>query len=182
MVYIVGGNTAGGSTNTTYSYNSTTDVWTALPNLNTSRYAGQLVWTGSSINKLIAVMGFSSTGNAPVNSLEALNLSSPTSWSTLAPSGGPPTARYNFAATWADGIGSQGGIMIFGGYNASTAGFALQDTWTYDYAANKWTAGPTPANASWGGSYADIGSQMIYWGGCNNSGNTQIKAGAIYSP
>ncbi|MGH2477126.1 MAG: Kelch repeat-containing protein, partial [Candidatus Limnocylindrales bacterium] len=66
-------------------------------------------------------------------------------WQQLSPTGARPTARYDHAAAWIDGLG----LVVAGGRSASGV---LADLWAYDPSANDWrtldTTGPVPAGRS----------------------------------
>lgn len=83
-------------------------------------------------------------------------------WQQLDPPGDRPTARYDHAAAWIDGLG----VVISGGRSESGV---LADLWAYDPSANAWrtvdTSGPGPAGRSGAcGAMAPDGSWWVYGG------------------
>lgn len=106
---------------------------------------------------------FGGYGGSFLNELHTYNISLNT-WSTLSPSGTPPTAR-NGACSCFDPVNSR--LYVFGGYrNASP--HEMNDLWYYDVSGNSWnevtpTGGPPDARAHAKGLYYN-GNFYVYGG------------------
>jgi hypothetical protein len=117
----------------TWVYSPTANSWTQMkPNgtpPTTSGYFGAMAYDSTN-NKLYLFGGTLGNGTY-ANDLYMYDVPSNT-WTKLAPSGTPPSARqypgFSFDST--DNV-----FLLFGGQNTSI----LNDTWIYDPTANKWT-------------------------------------------
>ena len=90
-------------------------------------------------------------------------------WATQSPTG-PPSARYEPAMGWDAGHNK---VVLFGGQ--SSAGAAIQDTWTWSGTAWTKLAPATQPSARWGASlvYDSALNKMVLFGG--NSGNKALS-------
>jgi hypothetical protein len=162
-----GGNYADG---TGGRYNPSTDSWTATSTTNAPTVSNHtIVWTGS---EMIVWGGF----HYP-NILNIGGRYDPgtDSW-TATPTNNAPQARWFHTAVWTDSE-----MIVWGGCFGNPCSKFLDTGGRYDPGTDSWTAtGPTNApsarayhTAVW------TGSQMIVWGGQDDSGNN-LNTGSSY--
>lgn len=102
-------------------------------------------------------------------------------WTELKPSGALPPPRWGQCTAYDP---SEGQMIVFGGWNGSEY---LNDTWTYDLAANAWTeqepAGTLPTGRVGYGMAFDIGlGRAIMFGGWNQDGSRCFGDTWSYDP
>jgi len=162
---IWGGNIADG---TGGRYNPSTDSWTATSTTNAPTVSNHTtVWTGS---EMIVWGGF----NYPnvVNTGGRYDLGTD-SW-TAATTNNAPQARWFHTAVW---TGSQ--MIVWGGCFGNPCSNFLDTGGRYDPGTDSWTATST-TNAPSARAYHTAvwtGSQMIVWGGQDDSGNNLNNGG-----
>jgi hypothetical protein len=112
----------------------------------------------------MVVFGGTDVGGIQLNDVWALTLTPPMSWSPLAPTGTPPTARSGMLAIY-DPVDD--GLVIFGGLTAG--GTPSAETWTLALgAAPAWTlltpSGPAPTLGFPGGFYDPQRHRVVVMG------------------
>jgi N-acetylneuraminic acid mutarotase len=171
---IVWGGYGGQSVNTGGKYDPTTNTWTStnLTNAPSPRAFHTAIWTG---NEMIVWGGgyYDGFGITPVNTGGRYNPATD-SWQTTS-TANAPIARSVHTAVW---TGSE--MIIWAGAIGNFAD-SVNTGGRYDPTTDTWTTTST-ANAPQARSYHSAvwtGSEMIVWGGANN---TKFDTGGKYDP
>ncbi len=153
-------------------YSPVADSWTAVPTMGAPavRHLHTAVWTGS---EMIVWGGYNGSYlNDGGRYSPALNR-----WAALQ-TAGAPAGRDFHTAVW---TGSQ--MIVWGGTRRSTfASTFYADGGRYDPATDSWTALPTTSAPARRARHTAVwtGSQMIVWGGVNDT--TNYADGGCYKP
>ena len=157
-------------------------AWTALaPNGSapSARAGAQMIWDGAN-QRLIVYGGFDGSF---LGDTYALGLSGTPAWSTLAPSGGPPTNRAVGSAVW-NPQGNQ--MLIYGGFGSASGSNYLSDAWSLSLGASPaWSAlspsgGPPTARQTPQSVYDPMTQSMVMYGG-GDVGNGQTVSDLVWS-
>jgi hypothetical protein len=156
VMIVLTGSPAGGGL-----YNPNTDSWSAVSTSGTTFTSGRAsVWTGAEL-----ILWNGTTGISRYNP-------STNQW-TQTTASGAPVGSSGDTAVWANGE-----MIVWGGYQTVTN--PLNTGGRYDPASNTWTPTGTVANVP-AGRYNHravwIGTEMIVWGGTNNSSNALDTGG-----
>jgi hypothetical protein len=163
----------GGVTNSGGRYNPSLDTWTPTSlasGVPPARTNAKATWTGTEM----IVWG----GGTPFTDLNTGGRYNPASntWTATSTGANVPSPRHGFSSVW---TGTE--MIVWGGQDPSLTNF--NDGARYNPANNTWTPTSVGANvpdprsshsAVWSG------SEMIVWGGANESG--VLAAGARYDP
>jgi N-acetylneuraminic acid mutarotase len=168
---IVWGGYNGSQLNTGGRYNPSMDSWTATSTTDapSARYSHTAVWTGSEM----IVWGGLYT-NYTVNTGGRYNPGTD-SW-TATSTTNAPSARYLHTAVW---TGSE--MIVWGGASIPVGGY-LNTGGRYDPGTDSWIATSTTNAPAPRFFHTTVwtGSEMIAWGGANNSGD--LNTGGRYAP
>ena len=163
-----GGNNGSTNYNTGGRYNPTTDTWTATsttgaPSPRLERHTA--VWTGT---QMIVWGGNSNTGGRYNPTTDTWTATSTT---------GAPTALSGHTAVW---TGTE--MIVWGGYNYSNGISYFSTGARYNPTTDTWTAASTTGapTARSGHTAVWTGTEMIIWGGANDS--NYYNTGARYNP
>ena len=169
---IWGGYSGSGGTNTGGKYNPSTDAWVATStgaNVPSARYYHTAVWTGT---QMIIWGGYDGT----YLNTGAKYTPGTDTWIATGTGANVPSARRNHSAIWTGtqmiifGGGSSGGTNTGGKYTPGT------DVW----AAMSTGAPANSPSASWAHTAIWTGTEMIIWGGYQQSSTT--NTGGKYTP
>jgi hypothetical protein len=167
-MYVWGGYTASGYTNTGAYYNPNTNTWTTMSTTNAPEARAQhnAVWTGTYLIVYGGLSYVSSTGTWTLYSDGGYYDPSNNTWGSLSNTNAP-SGRYEAAAAWTGTY-----MLIWGGSGFST----VTDAWTFDSngsyytppGTNSWNSAMTTTNApaaSTGHAYTWDGAHMYITGG-----------------
>jgi N-acetylneuraminic acid mutarotase len=177
MIFWGGSNSAsGGKENYGWSYNPSTDTWSAISNTNAPEERAQhtAVWTGTEM----IVWGGCNRFNISFCAVKTGGRYNPgtDTWSATSTSGAP-AQRVGHTAVWA---GSR--MIVWGG---CTSAEHCNDTNTgglYDPGTNSWTASTTGGAPTARHDHTAVwtNNEMIVWGG--HDGIAPLATGARYNP
>jgi len=193
-MFVWGGKTAGGPTNTGGLYDPATDAWTPTSTVNapSARQGATVVWDDT--DKLVLVWGGVGPGNTHLGTGGMYDPTNNT-WVSM-PTANGPSARAEHTTVWATFTvpfnGAARGMVVWGGTDANGH---LGDGAVFDPAAKKWVGNvdPTAVSAlapSARGQHTavwDTGlNQMIVWGGYGfdtvNMTDDYLSDGAVWEP
>jgi N-acetylneuraminic acid mutarotase len=174
MIVWGGGTGSPSVSNSGGRYNPLSDSWTLTSTINApmGREHHTAVWTGS---EMIVWGGWN--GTTYFNTGGRYNPSTD-SWVATSTTSAP-IARQNHTAVW---TGSE--MIVWGGYLFDGSSHWLNSGGRYNPAVDSWTATST-TNTPAGREYHTAvwtGSEMIVWGGYNDSGGSGLNTGGRYNP
>jgi N-acetylneuraminic acid mutarotase len=166
-VILFGGSAQSQYLGDTWTYDPASNSWTQINPLGdrpSARYAASLVFDPG-LNKLLLFGGRDAND---LNDIWAFDPATKT-WTRLNPVGDVPPPRYHNGMVY----DTQAGRTILFGGNAQDVGY-LNDTWTYDSAANSWTkleteGEPPAARFACGLVFVPEAGRTILFGGADKS-------------
>jgi len=167
-----------------YAFDPATGAWTKITTSGDvpDPHAYYSVVYDSDTSRIIRFGGSDAVGDAPLDGTWAYDPAAAT-WTELHPQGDVPPARIHHAMVYDS---SSGKVILFGGIGLQTLQ-ALDDTWAYDPAANKWTRlqpqGEQPPARAWHTMvYDPVGHKVILFGGSALGSNGPLDDTWAYDP
>lgn len=178
IMFIWGGQGAGGFLNTGGFYNSNTDSWTAISNSNAPVNDNDVSITHIGTTILVYGGGNNGTGGGG-----KFWTSSTDTWTNMSSLNAPKLKQHSAVTTSINGVSY---MYLWGGYIDDGSATPNDKIWTYDITNDKWLepadfqTGVTPTT-TYKPFITTFGEQIGVYGG-NNSGGTFQAVGGVFNP